>query len=233
MRQETGIEPLYCRPEAYRWFVDQMSDLNTTAGLLRAATAVSLHALDDVQPERVELTVHCLAERIRAQCHDSSSTARLAHLHDVFFDQERFVGNLDNYYFALNSYVPVVLNTRRGLPIILALLYKAVGERVGLQIEGVNSPAHFLARVRTNEGWLLIDPFYGGQALSTEEAFRRIEQVAGRKIVRDENYLAPATHSQWLSRILANLQALFAKEGRHDDLAAMTELQQVLTGAGF
>ncbi|WP_425616779.1 transglutaminase family protein [Anatilimnocola sp. NA78] len=232
MRHETGIEPMYCRPEAYRWFADQMADLNTTDGLLRAAIAVSLHALDDIAPERVEQAVLKLADKIRSQCRSDNPNALLAHLHDVFFEEERFVGNLDNYYVALNSYVPVVLNTRRGLPIILALLYKAVGEKVGLHIEGVNSPAHFLARVRTDEGWLLIDPFYGGQALTTEEAFRRIEQVAGRKIPRDENYLAPATHSQWLGRILANLQALFAKEGRHDDLAAMTELQHVLSGVG-
>jgi regulator of sirC expression with transglutaminase-like and TPR domain len=121
-----------------------------------------------------------------------------------------------------------VLNTRRGLPILLTLLYKAVGEQVGLQIEGINSPGHFLARVHTDEGWLIVDPFYNGQALSVVEAFRRIEQVAGRKIPRDEIYLTPATHGQWLSRIIANLQALFAKERRNDDLGAMTELQQVL-----
>jgi regulator of sirC expression with transglutaminase-like and TPR domain len=233
MRQELGIDPHYCRVEAYRWFVDQMPELNTTEGLLRAAIAVSLHALDDFNPHRVEEAIESLATRIRSRCRSESAQARLAHLHHVLFDEERFVGNLDNFYFALNSYLPVVLNTKRGLPIILALLYKAVGERVGLQIEGVNSPAHFLARVQTGTGWLLIDPFYGGQALSTEEAFRRIEQVAGRSILRDENYLAPATHAQWLQRILANLQALFAKEGRHDDLAAMTELQQVLTAASL
>lgn len=229
MRPEIGFEPLYCRTEAYRWFVDQMPELNSTVGLLRAAIAVSLHALDDFNPNRVEETIDAMATRICARCRSDNPKARLAHLHHVLFEEERFVGNLDNFYFALNSYLPVVLNTKRGLPIILALLYKAVGERVGLQIEGVNSPAHFLARVQTGSGWLLVDPFYGGQALTTEEAFRRIEQVAGRKIHRDENYLAPATHAQWLQRILANLQALFAKDGRHDDLAAMTELQQVLS----
>ncbi len=233
MHPEIGIEPTYCRLEAFQLFVEQMPELHTTAGLLRAAIAVSMHALDDVQPGRVELDLQRLAQRVIARCPSGQPAARLAHLHDVLFDEERFVGNLDNYYVALNSYLPVVLNTRRGLPILLALVYKAVGGQVGLQIEGVNSPAHFLARVQTETGPMIVDPFYCGQALSTEEAFRRIELVADRKVARDARYLAPATHAQWLARILANLQNLFAKEGRHDDLAAMTELQQVLTRKGF
>lgn len=228
MPHETGIEPLYCRLEAFRLFHDQLAELHTTAGLVRAVTAVSMHALDDVSIEHVETEIQNLAQRVVARCPSGHPAARLAHLHDVLFEEDRFVGNLDNYYLALNSYLPVVLHTHRGLPILLALLYKAVGERCGLQIEGINSPGHFLARVQTDEGWLIVDPFYNGQALSVVEAFRRIEQVAGRKIPRNELYLTPATHVQWLARIIGNLQALFANERRQDDLGAMTELQHIL-----
>lgn len=229
MRHETGIEPVYCDPEAFRLFTEQMSDLHTTQGLVRAATAVAMNAFDDVVPEHVEGEIQNLALRVLSRCRSGQPAARLAHLHDVLFEEEKFVGNLDNYYVALNSYLPVVLHTRSGLPILLTLVYKAVGEQVGLQIEGLNAPNHFLARVHTDEGWQIIDPFYGGQALSTAEAFRRIEQVGGRKIPRDEGLLEPAAHGQWIGRIIANLQSLFHKENRHDDLAAMSELQHVLT----
>lgn len=228
MHHETGLEPVYCEPEAFRLFADQMSQLHTTQGLVRAATAVAMHAFDDIVPEHVEGEIQNLALRVLARCRSGQPAARLAHLHDVLFEEEKFVGNLDNYYVALNSYLPVVLHTRCGLPILLALVYKAVGEQVGLHIEGLNSPSHFLARVHTEEGWQIIDPFYGGQALSTAEAFRRIEQVAGRKIARDESYFEPATHAQWIGRLLANLQSLFNKENRTVDLNAMSELQQVL-----
>lgn len=43
---------LFCREEAHRLFVEQLPVLETTTGLLRAAIAVSLHALDDVDPAR-------------------------------------------------------------------------------------------------------------------------------------------------------------------------------------
>ena len=231
MPNQTGVEPLHCAPEAFRCFNDALPELHTTPGLVRAAIAVSMHAFDDIVPEHVEGEIQNFALRVLAQCRSGQPAARLAHLHDVLFEEARFVGNIDNYYFALNSYLPVVLRTRVGLPIVLALLYKAVGEQVGLTIEGLNTPGHFLARVHTDEGWQIIDPFYSGQALSPAEAFRRIEQVAGRKLTYDERYFEPASNAMWLSRLITNLQALFAAEGRQLDYAAMAELQLALAGA--
>lgn len=230
MPNQTGIEPQHCAPEAFQYFSEQLPELHTTLGLVRAATAVSMHAFDDVVPAHVEGEIQNLALRVLARCRSGQPAARLAFLHEVLFDEAKFVGNIDNYYSALNSYLPVVLRTRCGLPILLALVYKAVGEQVGLQIEGLNTPGHFLARVHTDEGWQIIDPFYAGQALSTAEAFRRIEQVAGKKLPYDERYFEPTPHAHWISRLINNLQVLFAKEGHHQDYAAMAELQQVLSG---
>ena len=45
---------------------------------------------------------------------------------------------------------------------------------------------------------------------------------------RNGQYLAAATHSQWLSRMLVNLQHIFATQERRADLAAMSELQTLL-----
>ena len=64
--------------------------------------------------------------------------------------------------------------------------------------------------------------------ISREEAFARLEQISGREVPRDDTYLSPATHPQWVSRILSNLQTLFANQGKQKDLAAMTELQEAL-----
>jgi regulator of sirC expression with transglutaminase-like and TPR domain len=75
---------------------------------------------------------------------------------------------------------------------------------------------------------MIVDPFFSGQVLSREEAFRRLERVANRKLPRCDEYLATATHAQWIARLLGNLRQLFATEGRKDDLVAMNELTQAL-----
>jgi regulator of sirC expression with transglutaminase-like and TPR domain len=224
--------PVYCRPEAYDLFTRSLPELWSTAGLLRAAIAVSMHALDDVNPEAIEERLRDLSERVTERSPSGRTAALQANLHAVLFEEEGFVGNQEQYYNALNSYVPAVLHTKLGLPLVLALIYKVVGDGAGLTITGINAPGHFLARVHCGESWMIVDPFFGGQVLSRDETFDRLDRVAGRKLPRHDELLAIPTHEQWLSRLLGNLRQLFATEGRRDDLAAMTELSQALRARG-
>src|SRR5687767_2884355 len=107
----------YCRPEAYALFARQVPAIETSSGLLKAAVALSMHDLDDVTPQFVEEVLAKYAEEVRGRVKSSSTTALLAHLHEVLFEEAGFVGNVDDYYNPLNSYLPAVLQSRRGLPI--------------------------------------------------------------------------------------------------------------------
>jgi regulator of sirC expression with transglutaminase-like and TPR domain len=225
-------EPVYCRPEAYHLFTSSLPDLWSSSGLLRAAIAVSMHALDDVDADQIEARLDALSERVQRRAPSGQADALVANLHAVLFEEEGFTGNLDQYYNALNSYVPAVLHTKRGLPIVLSLIYKVVGDGAGLTITGINAPGHFLVRVHGSTGSMIVDPFFGGQVLTTEEAFCRLDRVAGRRLPREDELLAMPTHEQWIARLLGNLRQLFATEGRRDDLAAMTELAQALRTFG-
>jgi regulator of sirC expression with transglutaminase-like and TPR domain len=229
MTRETSLEePIFCRMEAYQYFLEQMPALWTTTGLVRAAIAVSMHALDDVRPQRTLDQIQCLSDRVRARADGSRPDDLHLALHQVLFDEEGFAGDSDKYYHALNSYLPAVINSRRGLPITLGLLYKAVGEAAGLTIAGVNAPGHFLVRVRLQQGWQIVDPFYRGELLSRERVFERLDRIAQRLLPRSDELLAAPTHLQWLYRVIGNLRQLFTSEDRRDDLAAMNELLAAL-----
>ena len=216
---------------AFDYFVEQLASLHTTDGLVRAAIGVSMHALEDVNPAHVTGRLDSLAQTVLGRVRAPNPSALLAHLHDVLFVEEGFTGNRENYYLAINSYLPVVLKTKRGLPIVLCLVYRAVAERVGLTVEGVNAPGHFLCRVKTDEGWMIVDPFFSGQTLSRPETFSRLELALGQSLPDDNLYLATATNVDWLRRIIGNLQNLFRAEQHADDLAAMNEMQSALTTA--
>ena len=56
-----------------------------------------------------------------------------------------------------NSFLNDVLDTRQGIPITLAILYIAVGRRLGLNVRGVSFPGHFLVRYESEDGVLFID----------------------------------------------------------------------------
>jgi regulator of sirC expression with transglutaminase-like and TPR domain len=221
-------EPIFCRPEAFQYFLQQMPVLWSTSGLIRAAIAVSMHALDDVRPQQTLNAIHGLSQRVKAAAASPRPCDLHAALHRVLFEEDGYAGDSDKYYHALNSYLPAVINSRRGLPITLGLLYKAVGEGAGLTIAGVNAPGHFLVRVRLERGWQIVDPFYRGEFLSREQVFDRLDRIAQRLLPRSDELLAAPTHLQWLYRVIGNLRQLFTSEDRRDDLAAMNELLAAL-----
>ena len=63
-------------------------------------------------------------------------------------------------------------------------LASKAGERVGLHVEGVNAPGHFLAAVEADGRRMLVDPFGAGRVLTRDEAFARIARVSGRAAAR-------------------------------------------------
>jgi regulator of sirC expression with transglutaminase-like and TPR domain len=230
--------PAYCRSAAYDAFAIEIPRVDTTRGLFRAAFAIARHEQPDADVEEAEATIAELADTVNHRVHSPNIDAKLAHLHDVLFDIVGFVGNVDDYYNPANSYLPDVLRTHRGLPITLVLIYKCVAERIGLEVRGINSPGHFLAAVKseqpqgtspTHSAWMYIDPFYGGQVLYQDDVCRRIAETTGRTPMNPTLWLEPASHRQWLRRMLNNLQATFAQTGRERDLYAMLELNELLT----
>ena len=220
--------PVHCRPVAHARFADAVARLDTVRGLWDAAVAISMHEMDDVDPALVDRRVEALAEKVRARAPSGRPEAVHAHLHDVFFEEEGFIGNAENYYDPRNSYVPAVLYTKRGIPIALTLLYKRVADLAGIVVKGVNAPGHFLALVWAGDEELLIDPFAGGRVLSEEEAFARLEQVLGEPVPRHDDVLHLATHRDWIDRMLRNLMMIFGQRGEGDHLAAMNELRSLL-----
>jgi regulator of sirC expression with transglutaminase-like and TPR domain len=223
------IRPVVCSRAAFDLFDRQLGQIESTPALVRGAIAISLHALDDVDLEHVESYFRSLADRVRGRVHGRQVQARLAHLHDVLFEEEGFTGNVTDYYSPLNSYLPAVVESRLGIPITLSLVYKAVATQLNLEVVGLNVPSHFLIEVRAGNDRLIVDPFLRGQLVTVEEVVARLGSPSPliARFVRS-GCLPVATHKQWLARMLANLQHFFSNSGRTDDFAAMTELQQLL-----
>jgi regulator of sirC expression with transglutaminase-like and TPR domain len=144
------------------------------------------------------------------------------------FVEQGFIGNTLNYHDPLNSYLPAVLDSTRGLPITLSLIYKIVGERAGLTIRGVGLPGHFCAGVEMPEGLCIIDTFYSGRVLNEEEALERMQDTYGPDVTWHDDLLKPVTHRHWLTRMMQNLLHTFSEKDRLHDVAAMLEMELIL-----
>ena len=138
-------------------------------------------------------------------------------LGQFLFDAEGFTGNLSDYDDPRNSFVNDVLARRTGIPITLSIVYMHVGRRVGLWLEGVNFPGHFLVRCKGMLGDaaptedLILDPFHGGIVLTERDCARLLARNAGDDARFERVLLAPAFKTQILVRMLVNLKRAYAR----------------------
>lgn len=222
------LEPLHCRPACFKAFRAAVARLDEPGALLRAAAAVALHEHPDADLELVEQRVEGLAQQVSVQAQGRSAKARLALLHRTLFEEHDFQGDVQTYSNPSNSYLPMILATRRGLPITLALLYVEVARRVGLVAHGLDAPAHFLVQVEQDGGPMLVDPFHAGRTVTRDELAARLARALGPQAAGLVDSIPTATPRGWLKRILRNLEVSFERAGRAEDQAAMAELAALL-----
>ena len=223
------VLPQCCNAEAFALLAQQVESINSPDALLNGAVAIAMHQMPKAQVSDVDRQLQELADRVRARVHGEQTQALLAHLHDVLFDTEGFSGNTEDYYNAANSYLPAVLETKKGLPITLSLIYKIVARRLGLHAWGVGLPGHFLVTVEERPGVaILVDPFSQGRILRPDEAHQRMKQLFGEETEWSDEMLQPASNRHWLTRILQNLLHIFGGGNRYADVAAVLELEMLL-----
>ena len=155
---------------------------------------------------------------------DALAEQKVAALNWHLFGELRFCGNADAYYDPRNSYLNEVLERRTGIPITLSIVYLEVGRRLGLQVQGVSFPGHFLVRLRLKRGQLLLDPFTGGEPCSESELRTRLGQALPsdqRGKVDLDRYLEPAAPREIVARVLRNLKGIYLKPGAFDHALAV------------
>jgi regulator of sirC expression with transglutaminase-like and TPR domain len=178
--------------------------------LLEAAASIAQDAHPALDLQAVLARFDRLAGELADACRSASTeTARLQRTLRFYFGTQGFAGNAEAYDEADNSYLHRVLETRRGIPISLAVLFVELAGHVGLDADGVAFPGHFLVRVNLREGIVVVDPFTG-ESLDRDELERR----AAPHGVEAERLLGPASDRQVLVRMLNNLRAIHARRGQ-------------------
>ena len=143
--------------------------------LLEAAACIAHDTYPDLDVQQFLDEMDRLQERLqRRMPQDAQPLQRLNVLNRFFYGELGFSANLNDYYAPDNSYLHVVLSTRRGIPISLALLWLELAQAVGLKAYGVSFPGHFLVKVLLPGGQAVLDPI-SGHALSREALSERLE----------------------------------------------------------
>ncbi|MGV9893127.1 transglutaminase-like domain-containing protein [Streptomyces tendae] len=138
-------------------------------------------------------------------------------LRDLLGERYGFHGVAADYQRLESSLLHEVLRRRRGLPILLSVVWLEVARRAGAPVYGVALPGHFVVGLGTESGpesgsleeRVLVDPFDGGRVLSGQDAEVLVAGATGAKL--RASMLEPAAPLDVVSRVLNNIRAWAAR----------------------
>lgn len=202
--------------------------------LLEAAVSLAQDEYPDLDVQQVLGEVDQLLARLKRRIPaDAGPLQKLRAVNQFFFRDLSFAGNVNHYYDPDNSYVSVVLHTRRAIPISLAVLWMELAQGLGLAARGVGFPGHFMLKVNLPNGQVVLDPL-DGQSFSREELAERLEPYRQRSGLMDEFevplglYLQVSPPRDIIARMLRNLKEIHSSQEDWTRLIAVQDRLIVL-----
>jgi regulator of sirC expression with transglutaminase-like and TPR domain len=194
----------------FRQAVDQ-GEANIDLG--RAALTMAAADYPDLAIDVYLARLEQLAADARARLGSETDVYRTIDvLNDVLFREHGFRGNREDYFDPRNSFLNEVLDRRTGIPISLSVLYMEVAQKIGLPLQGVGFPGHFLVKYAGPAEEIVIDPFGQGEIRSRKNLQTMLNRLYRGKVGFDADFLAAATKKQILRRMLNNLELIYLRQ---------------------
>lgn len=206
--------------------------------LLEGALIIAKYQYPGLDENRVRAEIERIRRQIWIEMNpNQTSFEKIRTFNQVFFGVNRFEGDSKNYHSPLNSIVNTVLETKKGNPLTLSLIYSVIAQSLNLPVYGVNLPNHFVlaymdehfinasAGNKNPYGVLFyINPFSKGSVMQDSD----IQQFLKRINLKEERaYFEPCPNTQIIKRMITNLIAAFQKNGNAQKVNELTLMRNL------
>jgi regulator of sirC expression with transglutaminase-like and TPR domain len=214
---------------------------NDSEDLLKGIILVAKYQYPDLDEKVIYRKIDQIIQDVWIELNDNlTGIEKVKVINHILFDVHGFSGNTANYHAPQNSFINNVLESKKGNPLSLSILYAIIAHRLELPIYGVNLPEHFiLAYVADNEilkvitqadndyGVLFyINPFSRGAAFSKKEIDAFLAQL---KLQPKDSYYKPCSNIAIVKRTLNNLINSYEKLGYPKKSEELRELLDTLS----
>lgn len=202
------------------------------ADLAELALCISAESDPSLDVDVALLRVDALADGLLTSgtlAGDPESDAQA--LADHLGGRHGFSGDVEHYHDPGNALLSRVLDTHRGLPITLSVLYVAVARRVRVPAWGIALPGHYYVGVGTPDRTIVLDPFQAGIVVAHEELAARLRAATAGQVEFTRAHLRPAGPATTTRRILNNLTRDYTNRGDLDDALWTIDCKLVLPNA--
>ncbi|WP_369172189.1 tetratricopeptide repeat protein [Streptomyces sp. R28] len=172
-------------------------------------------ALDEAGMDAAQVELDALAGQLPFRPGGPRSWA--VALRELLGERHGFRGSAADYQRLESSLLHQVLERRRGLPILLSVVWMEVARRAGAPVYGVALPGHFVVGFGPTDEQVLADPFDGGRVLTGSDAELLVAGATGAPL--QPSMLAPADPLEVVVRILNNIRAWAAARPERTDVS--------------
>jgi regulator of sirC expression with transglutaminase-like and TPR domain len=149
-------------------------------------------------------------------------------INSVFFNKLKFGANTKNFHSPGNSLINIVLETRKGNPISLCVIYMLVAQKLKLPIHGVNLPNLFILTFKDDKVQFYINAFNRGLIFSKQDIENYIHEL---RLTPQDSFFQPCSSLEIIRRTLRNLVMSFDKMGEHAKAEEVKELLLIVADA--
>jgi len=214
-------------------YVDFVNWLNLGSDdLLKGFILVTQTQYPALNEEEIRITVEQLKMDVWIELHENlTALENVKVINHVLFDQHHFDGNKSDMNAPQNSYVNTFLETHKGSPLSLGILFIILAQTLGMPVYGVNLPQHFILAYLMEPGisnpgeddvLFYINPFNKGAVFTRREIELFIREM---KFKPEKSFFSPCTNPDIIRRLINSLISSYNQYGYLDKIE---ELQNLL-----
>jgi len=206
--------------------------------LLDGALLIARYQYPNFEEEKIRSEIKRIRDSIWLELNNhQTSFEKVSIFNKVFYGEENFSGNSKDYNSPMNSYINTVIETRKGNPLSLCILYSVIAQSLDMPIYGINLPNHFILtyldenKINTfikdenKHGALFyINAFSKGSIFEEPEID---EFLNGLNKTKSREYYEPCSNSVIILRMLTNLIASFQQSGSVKRVKELIELRDL------
>jgi regulator of sirC expression with transglutaminase-like and TPR domain len=211
------IQTQYNHNQLQKWVRTGQNDL------LRGAFLIARYQYPDLEMKEIEISLDRIIKDVWLELNNNlTALEKVRILNHIIYDVHGFSKNTKNFYSPQNSFINQVLETGKGNPISLSVVYSVVAQRLNLPIYGVNLPKNFILAYKdelvAGSGFdevaedilFYINPYNRGTVLGKREIEYFLKQ---QKIEPQDSHFRPCSNLEIIIRMLHNLINAYHKSG--------------------
>ena len=201
--------------------------------LLQGTILIARYQYPDLDEEHIRNQIELIRKDVWLELNPNlTAFEKVRVINHILFDVYHFTGNTSNYHAPQNSYINNVLESHRGNPLLLSILYSCIAQGLNIPIYGVNLPEHFILAYRDEfmirdsdkeEEPILfyINPFSKGAVFSRREIDTFLKQL---KLEPNRIFYESCSNVEIIKRQIRNLITAYEKLGYPDKVVDLKEL---------